>query len=143
MNKVYIRINDKNEIIQIEGGCTEANIKDYSDWIQIDEGEGERFLHCQVAYLPKPIIDLDKRAYNFKYINGEIVEQDLSDYVPPVEEAPQLSYEELVAQKIRLRYSMNDELAILRQRDTKPQEFAEYNSYCEACKAEAREELNL
>ena len=66
---------------------------------------------------------------------------ELVDYEPPVEETPQLSYEELVAQKIRLRYSMNDELAILRQRDTKPQEFAEYNQYCEECKAEARAEL--
>lgn len=76
-----------------------------------------------------------------------IVETDgyyeLVDYVPPVEEAPRPTYEELVVQKIRLRYSIDDELAILRQRDSKPTEFAEYNSYCESCKAEARAELGL
>ena len=52
------------------------------------------------------------------------------------------TYKELVVQKIRERYTEDDELAILRQRDTKPEEFAEYNAYCEQCKADAREELN-
>lgn len=50
-------------------------------------------------------------------------------------------YAHLVDKKIRERYSLSDELAILRQRDTKPAEFAEYNAYCEACKAEARKEI--
>lgn len=35
---------------------------------------------------------------------------------------------------IRLRYSMSDELAILRQRDEKPEEFAAYHDYSEECK---------
>ena len=39
---------------------------------------------------------------------------------------------------IREKYSLNDELAILRQRDTKPDEFAEYNTYVEQCKEEAK-----
>lgn len=51
------------------------------------------------------------------------------------------TYEELVVEKIRERYTTDDELAIQRQRDTKPDEFAEYNTYCEACKAAAREEI--
>jgi hypothetical protein len=51
------------------------------------------------------------------------------------------TYEELVVQKIRDRYTVDDELAILRQRDTKPEEFAEYNTFCEACKTAAREEV--
>ena len=38
--------------------------------------------------------------------------------------------------KIREKYSLDDELAILRQRDTKPQEFEEYNSYVEKIKRE-------
>ena len=59
----------------------------------------------------------------------------------PMDE-PTVSYEELVASKIRERYSINDELAILRQRDTKPQEYADYFAYCEQCKAEAREVTN-
>lgn len=41
---------------------------------------------------------------------------------------------------IREKYSVSDELAILRQRDTKPEEFAQYFGYCEDCKARAKED---
>lgn len=53
----------------------------------------------------------------------------------------QPTYEERVVELIRLRYDINSELAILRQRDSKPEEFAEYNAYCEECKVQARLEL--
>lgn len=53
----------------------------------------------------------------------------------------QPTYEERVVKLIRLRYDINSELAILRQRDSKPEEFAEYNAYCEDCKIQAKEEL--
>lgn len=49
------------------------------------------------------------------------------------------TYEQKVVQLIREKYSMDDEFAILRQRDSKPEEFAEYNAYCEECKAKAKE----
>lgn len=52
-------------------------------------------------------------------------------------------YPDLVSEKIRRRYSLNSELSILRQRDEKPEEFAEYNAYAEACKREAREILGM
>jgi hypothetical protein len=47
-------------------------------------------------------------------------------------------YGELVENLIRRKYSLSAELAILRQRDSKPAEFAEYNAYAEQCKAEAK-----
>jgi hypothetical protein len=50
-------------------------------------------------------------------------------------------YEATVERKIRARYSVSAELAILRQKDTKPAEFEAYNAYAEACKAEAKAEL--
>ena len=52
-------------------------------------------------------------------------------------------YAALVDQKIRARYSVSAELAVLRQRDTKPEEFAAYNEFVEACKAEAKEEAGM
>lgn len=73
------------------------------------------------------------------------LQQGWEEYIPPTPPAPQPyvpSYEKLVVQKIRERYTIDDELAILRQRDTKPEEFAEYNDFCEQCKSEAREETN-
>lgn len=50
-------------------------------------------------------------------------------------------YGELVTNYIRERYTLDSELAILRQRDTKPEEFAEYDRYAEACKTRAKEEI--
>ena len=59
--------------------------------------------------------------------NGKYIEvEDLQEDVIP--------YEERVVARIRERYSVNDELAILRQRDTKPEEFEEYNSFVETAK---------
>lgn len=54
----------------------------------------------------------------------------------------EVNYENKIMSLIRQKYSINQELAILRQRDTKPLEFAEYNEYVEQCKAEVKSELN-
>ena len=48
------------------------------------------------------------------------------------------TYKQKVERLIRKKYSVSDELAILRQRDTKPDEFSEYNSFCEECKRQAK-----
>lgn len=52
-------------------------------------------------------------------------------------------YGYLVSEKIRERYSIDEEFAIQRQRDVKIQEFEEYNSYCEACKVAAKQLCNM
>ena len=46
-----------------------------------------------------------------------------------------IDYDEAVNAKIRERYTDSQEFAILRQRDEKPTEYAEYYAYCEECKA--------
>ena len=50
---------------------------------------------------------------------------------------------DLVDAMVRTRYAVNDELALLRQRDSKADEFAEYNDFVEACKAEAKALLGI
>lgn len=50
-------------------------------------------------------------------------------------------YPNLVSRLIRERYSVDDEMAILRQRDTKPEEYETYNAFCEECKAKAKAEI--
>ena len=52
-----------------------------------------------------------------------------------------IPYEEKVVTLIREKYSLDEELAIQRQRDTKPEEFQAYFTYCEECKQKAKEEL--
>lgn len=49
-----------------------------------------------------------------------------------------LSYDKVVEALIRTKYSISDELGILRQKDTKPLEFEEYNTFAEDCKAKAK-----
>ena len=49
-------------------------------------------------------------------------------------------YENKVVALIRQKYNVNQELAILRQRDTKPLEYQEYYDYVEQCKAEVKSE---
>lgn len=41
---------------------------------------------------------------------------------------------QLIIAEIRKQYDADDELAILRQREEKPQEYAAYNDYVENCK---------
>ena len=50
-----------------------------------------------------------------------------------------LSKEDAIEKLIRQKYSINDELAILRQKDSKPEEYAEYYAYAEECKIKAKE----
>ena len=52
-------------------------------------------------------------------------------------------YPVLVQELINEKYSIYDELAIQRQRNTKKAEFNEYNAYCENCKARAKELLGI
>lgn len=79
-----------------------------------------------------------------KQIINPTKEQILADgwqeYVPAPVEPYKPTYEERVEQLIRERYSLNQELAIQRQRYTKPSEFEEYFAYCEECKQRAKNE---
>lgn len=52
-------------------------------------------------------------------------------------------YENKIVSLIRKKYNVNQELAILRQRDTKPEEWNIYNEYVESCKRQVKEELGL
>ena len=76
------------------------------------------------------------------YRNGAIVyeyeeapEATEDDTGPP---HAQIDYGETVNGLIRRKYTLSEELAILRQRDTKAEEFEAYNAYAESCKEEAR-----
>ena len=67
-----------------------------------------------------------------QFLNGKIIDIDFEEIVDPI------PYEQRVVDRIREVYSIDDELAILRQRDTKPEEFAAYNSFVEKIKSEEK-----
>lgn len=52
-------------------------------------------------------------------------------------------YDNTVDAEIRKRYSISQKFVILRQRDEKPVEYAEYYVYCEQCKAYVKEKQSL
>lgn len=59
----------------------------------------------------------------------------------PTAEEKQAQYESLVDQYIRQKYTLSQELAIIRQRSTKQAEYDEYFEFCEECKAKAKTEV--
>lgn len=73
--------------------------------------------------------------------DGSVYEEPIK----PIEQeiTKEEKYQNLVVSLIREKYSINDELAILRQRDEKPQEYQEYYAYCEECKAKAKAEIEI
>lgn len=68
-------------------------------------------------------------------IYREMTEQEIAEMEA---NKPNIPYEQRVVARIRERYSVDDELAILRQRDTKPDEFIAYNEYVETIKTEEK-----
>lgn len=75
-------------------------------------------------------------------IEGYNAEQDFNR-LPETEKTASATYEELVERLIRKRYSVSAELAILRQKDTKFEEYYAYNLYAEQCKKEAKRLLGI
>ena len=73
--------------------------------------------------------------------------EDIKVYIPYTAEelnAKRIKdYEKFVEDLIRVKYSVSNELAILRQKETKPDEFKEYYEYAEQCKAAAKIALNI
>ena len=77
--------------------------------------------------------------------NGKVVIREMTaEEIAKMERSTlEIPYKQRVALRIRAKYSIDDEMAILRQRDTKPEEFKAYNDYVEACKSLIRYELDL
>ena len=83
----------------------------------------------------------------YKLLNGKMVEltpEELSAQVQAEAEYwANIPYDEAVNAKIREKYTESQEFAILRQRDDKPTEYAEYYAYCEECKSFVKEKKGL
>lgn len=79
-----------------------------------------------------------KKLINGKYI--EMTDDEIAQSYIGLDEAEteyweNISYDDAVNAEIRKKYTESQEFSILRQRDEKPEEYAEYFAYCEECKA--------
>lgn len=69
-SEVWVKPNSNGYITAVDGGNTISNIKDFSQWVKIDAGEGKRYAHCQRHYFPDPIYTIGG-AYRYKLVNGQ------------------------------------------------------------------------
>ena len=131
-NKIYAHADESGKVTDI---YSEAFKTPAENDICIDETNIDR--HGAQRY---QVYDENGIA-NYAIANGALVERDKSAELAEIKTT--IDYPQLVENKIRTKYSVSAELAILRQRDTKPEEFAEYNTFCEQCKAQAKTELGI
>ncbi len=73
----------------------------------------------------------------------QYVDKINADITAEADAAKASEYECLVLAEIRKKYTLDQELSVQRQRDTKPEEFQEYFEYCEECKEKVKEALNV
>lgn len=80
-----------------------------------------------------------------KYVDGKIMvmtAEEIAAMIAETEAAERAywlgDYDHLVNEEIRKRYTVSQEIAILRQKDEKPGEYEDYYAYCEACKAHVK-----
>lgn len=69
--RVFIKIDSKNRITAVN---SEIFISDILGWVEIDNGDGDKYAHAQGNYLPKPLTT-SEGYYRYKYDNGNVVER--------------------------------------------------------------------
>lgn len=71
-SKVYVKTDDQNRIVRCEGGYTTPF--DLTDWVQIDEGTGDRYNLCQSHYFDGGLYTFDGIP-KYKLVDGQPVER--------------------------------------------------------------------
>jgi len=103
--------------------------------------DNEREGLIDVGIIPSPE-EIPGKIPVMYYRNGAIVYEyeEAPETTEDGTETPHvpMDYGETVNELIRRKYTLSEELAILRQRGTKAEEFEAYNAYAESCKGEAR-----
>lgn len=74
LSKIYVLTDGQNRIIRCEGGYTIGNIADFTGWVQIDEGTGDRYNLCQSHYFDGGLYTGDGIS-RYKLVEGKAVER--------------------------------------------------------------------
>lgn len=100
MSKVYVLL-DGDKIVRCEGGYSIANIQNISDWVLIDEGEGDRYNLCQSCYFEGGLYTEDGIC-RYKLVNGQPQERTAEemDADRPAPPEPEESTEDLTLELI-------------------------------------------
>ena len=119
---MYIRFNTITKRVVYVGAEKPINIEDGT------------FQVAQVESVPS---EYDWLTYE----NGVLIPHFVVYTEEQLKAQKQEKYESLVEIYIREKYSLSNEIAILRQASTKVEEFNAYNLYAEQCKARAKAEV--
>ena len=84
MYKVYIQTNPSGLVTAIN---SDAFLPDTTDWVQIDEGVGDRYHHAQGNYLPKSLTTM-QGIYQYKLADGKAVERTAAEIAADVAKIP-------------------------------------------------------
>ncbi len=116
-----------------------VSVEDFSEEIKkITADSGYRFRMPNGDTLPVIYVE------DFGTLDGITVEADTQEEQTATEteaEAGTVPYEVKVNDLIRQRYTLSEELALLRQQASKADEYKAYYDYCEECKATAKQIL--
>lgn len=83
---VLIQTDDENRVTAINS----SGFVDGDDWMQVDEGYGDKYHHAQSNYLPQPLTD-ERGICRYKLADNKVIERTPeemnADYMP-VERQP-------------------------------------------------------
>lgn len=101
--RVYIKTDDKNRVTAIS---SEIFISDTTGWAEIDRGDGDRYVHAQGNYFPKPLTD-ENGVYRYKYTDGIVSERtaeemagDMPEPIPTITQEQRLTAAENAIEEI-------------------------------------------
>lgn len=90
---VYIKLDSQNKVIEINSS---AFLSDFTGWIKVDEGVGDKYHHAQGNYLEDSLIDI-LGSYNYKFEENKIIlrteaekQADIINIPKPVSEIDKL-----------------------------------------------------
>lgn len=90
---VFIKIDNESHIIAVNSN---AFIQSFEGWIQIDEGDGDRYHHAQGNFFDKPLTD-ERGIYRYLYtpeseqLWRERTQEEMDeDYVEPISAPTQI-----------------------------------------------------
>lgn len=109
----------------------------------IDKNFIEKFGIEQLPKYGYTIVEIDDVFYDCECEDFDGLFFNQQKYYERKSKELTMKYENMIVNEIRKKYSLNQELAILRQRDSKFYEYQEYFEYVEQCKSKAKQFFNL
>lgn len=101
MYKVYVKLNEDKCITLIDSEIFLSD-DEIQEMTRIDEGEGDKYAHAQSQYLEKSLYD-ELGRYNYKYIDGVVVEIAEEDKPTPTAQKSEPTEQEKINAQLMLQ----------------------------------------